>query len=66
MKTDMRLETTRPEYLAAKIDADDARKRLRRARSRLKDMGSVNESHAAEVRVKSRSGLPMLTNGQTD
>jgi hypothetical protein len=65
MKTAMKLETLTPEFLAAKIDTDEARKRLRGARGRFAIMGSENESHAVEVGVKSRSGLPMLTLGQT-
>lgn len=65
MKTAMKLETHTPEYLAAKIDTDEARKRLRGARNRFDIMGSANESHATEVSVKSRSGLPFLTVGQT-
>jgi hypothetical protein len=65
VKTAMKLETLTPEFLVAKIDTDHARKRLRGARNRFQQMGSVNERHATEVSVKSRSGLPMLTNGQT-
>jgi hypothetical protein len=65
MKTAMKLETLTPDYLAAKIDTDHARRHLRGVRSRFKTMGSVNESHATEISVKSRSGLPMLTLGQT-
>jgi hypothetical protein len=65
VKTAMKLETLTPEFLAAKIDTDHARKRLRQARVRFGNMGSVNASHATEVNVKSRSGLPMLTQGQT-
>jgi hypothetical protein len=65
MMTAMELEALTPEYLTAKVDTDAARKRLRDARSRFGIMGSVNESHATEVSVKSRSGFPMLTLGQT-
>jgi hypothetical protein len=64
MNTAMKLETSTPEFLAAKFDTGEARKELRVVRSRFEWMVSTNADHAEEVEKKSRKGNPMLTNGQ--
>ena len=62
--TIMELKAVDPAYLEAKTDTEKARKTLRSAKARAEIMESENERHADEVAKKSRSGSPLITNGQ--
>ena len=63
MNTAMKLETSTPEFLAAKFDTGEARKELRQALSRFKLMESTNADHAGELQAKSLTGNPMINPG---
>ena len=63
MPATMTLEAPAPEWLAARIDAAEARRVVKGRQGALEMMESENRLHADEVAQKSRTGNRLITNG---